>query len=312
MNRFVLRVAAPAALAALLTTGCLGCSQQPTTAAPSVSSTPNPTSAAQADFDATISALEVSYDARVGVSLLDTSDDSVLDHRAGERFGFASSVKALIAAAMLNTLTEGEREQRVTWSQADLDRAGYTPVTSVHVNEGMTYDALAEAAVRTSDNAATNLVLARLGGPEAVTAAFRAFGDSTTVLAREEPRLNEWEVGSTANTSTPRAMTEALRSVLVGDALSPKSRATLLGWMSDNPTGDALIRAGAPAGWSVADKSGGAGGMRNDIAIVTPPGGAPIILSVLTQRNDPDAKWDDELVAKAAQAALSAVSSTRG
>lgn len=42
--------------------------------------------------------------------------------------------------------------------------------------------------------------------------------------------------------------------------------------MSNNATGDELIRAGVPSDWIVADKSGaGSYGTRNDIAIVTPP-----------------------------------------
>jgi len=74
--------------------------------------------------------------------------------------------------------------------------------------------------------------------------------------------------------------------------------------MSGNATSDSLIRAGAPSDWTVADKSGGAGGIRNHVAIVTPPNGAPIIISVLTAKNDPAAEYDDELVPRAARAVL--------
>ncbi|NKU92222.1 hypothetical protein GS904_07090 [Rhodococcus hoagii] len=53
--------------------------------------------------------------------------------------------------------------------------------------------------------------------------------------------------------------------------------------MSGNATGAPLVRAGAPDGCSVADKSGGAGPIRNDIAIVTPPGRAPAFLALLAK-----------------------------
>jgi beta-lactamase class A len=77
--------------------------------------------------------------------------------------------------------------------------------------------------------------------------------------------------------------------------------------MSGNATGDTLIRAGAPDGWVVADKSGGAGGIRNDVAVVTPPGRAPVVVTVFTTRNDPDARYDDALVARAAAIVLGAL-----
>ncbi|MBD8487112.1 hypothetical protein IFT79_15970, partial [Frigoribacterium sp. CFBP 8759] len=61
----------------------------------------------------------------------------------------------------------------------------------------------------------------------------------------------------------------------------------------------------------VADKSGGAGGIRNDVAIVVPPSGGPVVISVLTTRNDPAARYDDSLVAAVAEVALSAVAAAR-
>ena len=49
--------------------------------------------------------------------------------------------------------------------------------------------------------------------------------------------------------------------------------------MKGNTTGDKLIRAGAPKGWEVGDKSGaGSYGTRNDIAIVWPPIGNQLSL----------------------------------
>src|SRR5690625_6617540 len=57
-------------------------------------------------------------------------------------------------------------------------------------------------------------------------------------------------------------------AVLGADHLAPADKELLIDWMSANATGDTLIRAGAPTDWVVADKSGGAGPLRNDIAVV--------------------------------------------
>jgi beta-lactamase class A len=44
-----------------------------------------------------------------------------------------------------------------------------------------------------------------------------------------------------------------------------------------------MIRAGVPKNWIVGDKTGrGANGATNDIAIIRPPGRAPILLAIYT------------------------------
>ncbi|QKE02858.1 class A beta-lactamase [Nocardioides marmotae] len=279
-------------------------SSGPTPSSPS-SSAP---AVAAAPIDRRLAALEERYDARVGVSLLDTGDGAAYSYRGDQRFGFASSVKVLVAAELLRRTGSAERAELVRWTQDDVDAAGYSPVTEAHVDRGLPLLRLAEAAVRESDNTATNLVLERLDGPAGLTRGLLGRGDTTTVLADDEPGLNEVSPGSPANTTTPDAFVADLRALLGPEWLTDADRRLLLGWMSGNPGGDPLIRAGAPAGWRVAQKSGGAGPVRNDVAVLTPPDGrAPVLLAVLTTRLDPSAPYDDALVADAAEVALGAL-----
>ncbi|MBV8931018.1 MAG: serine hydrolase, partial [Kutzneria sp.] len=106
---------------------------------------------------------------------------------------------------------------------------------------------------------------------------------------------------------TPRAMASTLRAFALGDALPADKRDVLVGMMQANTTGDALIRAGVPAGWQVGDKTGTADyGTRNDIALVWPPRRAPIVLVILSDRPAKDAAFDDKLTAQAAAVALKA------
>lgn len=68
------------------------------------------------------------------------------------------------------------------------------------------------------------------------------------------------------------------------------------------------MRSVVPAGWQVGDKTGTASyGTRNDIALVTPPGGDPVVIAVLTRQMTSDAEHDDALVAEAARIALDAL-----
>lgn len=250
-------------------------------------------------MSAPLAAMEAEYGVRVGVSAL-AADGSAVEYRADERFGYASTLKVFAAGLLLATTTPAERSATVTWTQADLDAAGFSPATTEHLDDGLTLEQLAEAAVRQSDNTALNLVLEAVGGPDALQRFLRGLGDPTTVVTADEPELNTVTEGSDANTTTPAAFTAALEAQLQDEAVA----GTLLTWMSGNATGDALIRAGAPAGWVVADKSGGAGGIRNDIAVVTRPDGERILLSILTTKTDPDADNDDAVVAETARAVL--------
>lgn len=55
----------------------------------------------------------------------------------------------------------------------------------------------------------------------------------------------------------------------------------MTGWMAANRTGDRRLRAGIPAGWRVADKTGtGGNGQANDIAVLWPPDRGPIVATV--------------------------------
>lgn len=248
--------------------------------------------------------LEQEYDARVGVSMIDLEDGSTLSHQGGERFGFASTMKAFAAAALLRSTSAEERGRLVQWSSADVDAAGYSPVTEQAVDTGLTLGELAEAAVRESDNTAMNLVLEHLGGPRSLQRSLEGLGDSVSRPVDFEPELNDIVAGDAANTSTADALAGDLERIVAGEWLNEEDRRVFMEWMSGNATGDTLIRSGVPEAWSVAEKSGGAGAIRNDVAVLQPPEGEPIVLVVLTERNDADEEYEDALVADVARAVL--------
>lgn len=297
-GRRVLIVSGVAMAAAMILAGCGSTS----TSTPPLVTSQDVTDTTQLMI--ALKSLESDFDARVGIAALDTETGTRVEFRATERFGYASTVKAFVAAQLLREVAPADREELATWDQADVDSAGYSPVTSKHVAEGLTFADLAEAAVRESDNTAMNLVLERIGGPSALDATFAQLGDAATEVVNGEPELNTIQPHSTADTTTPSAFTTNLAAYLDEAVLKPSDRAVWLDWMSGNATGDTLIRAGAPEGWVVADKSGGAGGIRNDIALVTPPGRQPIVLSIFTAKDDPGAEYEDELVEQAAALVL--------
>nr|WP_191297093.1 class A beta-lactamase [Paenibacillus sp. PL91] len=247
--------------------------------------------------------LETEYGARLGVYAIDTGTGRTIAYRPDERFAYASTYKALAAGFVLKTSTADELDKVISYTKDDLD--SYSPVTEQHVNTGMSLRDLCEAAVRYSDNTAGNLLFKQLGGPEGYEVELRQIGDQVTQANRFEPDLNEAVPDDTRDTSTPRAIATTLTSFTVGDVLPDDKRSILMDWMSGNATGDELIRAGASEDWKVADKSGaGSYGTRNDIAVVWPPNGAPIVIVIMSSHDAQDADYNNALIAQAAKSAL--------
>lgn len=250
--------------------------------------------------------LEEQFAARLGVYAIDTGTGESVEFRSDERFAFASTYKALAAAAVLEQNSLSEMDSVVTYDSGDI--VTYSPITEAEVDTGMTLHDIAAAAVQYSDNTAGNLLFDELGGPEGFESALAAVGDDVTVSEREETDLNSFVPGDDSDTSTPRALATALAAYAVGDALTPDKRQLFTAWLQGNTTGDALIRAGVPDGWTVGDKTGAADyATRNDIAVVWPSEGAPLVMAILSDKSEPDAEYDDRLIAAAASVVIGAL-----
>ncbi|KJC64813.1 class A beta-lactamase [Agreia bicolorata] len=292
-----------AGVAVLVLLGGCAASEAPaasqTVSAPATSASPT----APSDPTPAFAQLEQEFDARLGIYALDPDTRAEVAYRADERFAYASTFKALAAGILLKTVSDDELDGLITYDAGDL--LPNSPVTEANVDNGMTLRAVAEAAVRFSDNTAGNIMLERLGGPEGFTQALRELGDTTSSSDRIETELNSAIPGDTRDTTTPRAFALDLATLLTTDALGAAQQSQLIDWMTGNATGAELITAGLDAGWSVADKSGaGAYGTRNDIALLWPPSGSPIVLVVMSNRPTEDADYDNALIARAAEAAL--------
>lgn len=225
--------------------------------------------------------LEQRHGGRLGVAVLDTAAANLLAHRGDQRFALCSTFKFLAAAFVLARVDRNEESlsRRIVYAKDSL--VTYSPITEKHVGEGgLTVGEICDAAVTLSDNTAGNLLLDSFGGPAGLTAYMRSLGDSVTRLDRRETELNEAKPGDPRDTTTPVAMLEVLRKTVLGTALSASSREQLTAWLVANKTGDKRLRAGVPKGWRVGDKTGsGANNVTNDIAVIWPPGRAPIIVA---------------------------------
>lgn len=229
---------------------------------------------------------------RLGVSIFDTKTQEPFNHNGDDRFPMCSTFKFLAAAAVLKRVDE-EKEQLGRLIPVT---AGDVVPGSSHIKEpvpgGLTMAQLCEAAMIYSDNTAGNLILASLGGPQAIGAFARTLGDTMTRLDRNEPTLNESIPGDPRDTTTPNAMLRSMQTLLIGEILSGASKKQLTQWLLNNKTGATRLSAGLPVGWRIGDKTGtGERGSTNDIAIIWPPDRAPVLVAVyLTETSAPAEK----------------------
>jgi len=251
-------------------------------AAPAVASLKAVAQTNAGDVQTGLAGLERDHGGRLGVCVLDVAGGRRLEHRANERFAMCSTFKVLAAALVLTRVDRREEDldRRIVYSKEDV--VSYSPETEKHAGEGgMTLGEICKAALTLSDNTAGNLMLESFGGPPELTRFARSLGDGVTRLDRIETALNEAKPGDPRDTTTPAAMLENLRKIVLGDALSARSREQMTNWMVANKTGDKRLRAGIPTDWRVADKTGGGGNAEtNDIAVIWPLDRGPIVVTV--------------------------------
>ncbi|MFI6927088.1 class A beta-lactamase [Nonomuraea spiralis] len=287
------------ALAAVAALGApAGAEARPASAARPVSGT--------AEVKEQLRALEVSYRGRIGAYAIDTGTGKTLSYRGGELFPSRSTFKAILCGAILTkarTTDPGLLQRTLHWTAQEV--VANSPITELpeNVKNGMTVDRLCHAAITVSDNTAGNVLLKQIGGPAGLTRYYRSLGDPVGRLDRWEPELNDWKPGEKRDTVKPAFMARSLSKLTVGDTLEPKDRQRLNEWLRASTTGPERIRKGLPSTWIVGDKTGGAAGAYapgSDIAVAWPPTGAPLIIAVYTNRDDPAATMDDSVIAKTA------------
>ena len=229
---------------------------------------------------------------RIGLYAENLATGRRISWRANERFVMCSTFKASLAAMVLARVDRGQEQLRQTISYGPGDVPDwYAPVARKNLAKGgMSVVDMCEAAVEYSDNTCANLLLARVGGPSALTAFWRSIGDAVTRLDHNEPILNRSPPGDPHDTTTPAAMAANLRRLLLGKVLSADSRERLTGWMVDCKTGDDRLRGGIPKTWRIADKTGNNGkDASGDIAVAWPKPEAPILICAYTQGGLPTA-----------------------
>lgn len=249
--------------------------------------------------------IEQENNVTIGVYGMNTDNGKVYQHKAEERFAFASTYKAIASGILLNNTPNNKLNKKIKINEQDI--VAYSPVTEKYIGKTMSLKSLVQASMLQSDNTANNKIINEIGGIEGFNKELKSLGDYISKPQRLEPDLNDYDPTKIADTTTPKAAATSLNKLLTSKQMDKENQALLKQVMIENETGDSLIKAGVPKHYTVGDKSGQGltYGTRNDLAFIyTDKHAKPIILAVYTKQDQKNAKPDDKIIAAAAEEAI--------
>ncbi|WP_083468679.1 serine hydrolase [Nostoc piscinale] len=221
-----------------------------------------------------------------GIFLVDLDNGGYVDINAAVGFPAASTIKVPILVAFFQDVDAGKiRLDEMLTMQQDMVAGGsgnfqFKPI-------GTQYSALEVATkmITISDNTATNMLIARLGGIDALNQRFRSWGLTTTVIKNKLPDLQG------TNITSPKELGNLMAMVNQGNFVSLRSRDIMLDIMRRTER-DHLLPSGLGAGARIYHKTGDIGTMLADTGLVDIPNGKRYIISVMVKRpnNDPRAE----------------------
>jgi beta-lactamase class A len=227
-------------------------------------------------------------DLTAGVFLVDLDTGNYLDVNGTTPFSAASMIKVPVLIAFFQEVDAGRISLDEVLTMTEADRAGGSGDMQFDA-EGSQYTALETATkmIIISDNTATNMLIRRMGGIDAVNQRFQSWGLDNTHIQNLLPDLEG------TNLTTPRELVELMAMVSRGDLVSLRSRDRLLDIMRRTQT-STLIPAGVgdPRA-TIAHKTGDIGSMVGDVGIVDMPTGQRYSIAVMVKRPHNDSRAQD-------------------
>ena len=224
-------------------------------------------------------------DGVMGVAILDLTDGRILLHNADRVFSTASSIKIAI---LLELYRQDQEARAGAKGKAKLDDIyTFDPkdlVEDSQIMAGLTAGVtrvtnrdLAQFTVAVSDNAATNVLIDRVG-MQNVNATLRSLGLTKTMLRRKMIDIAAARRGD-ENVATPQEMVRLLEMIYKEKALNKQATAEFIKQLSTLK--QSYIPRLLPDNVQVANKPGDLEAVRNDSGIVYEQN-RPFAISVMT------------------------------
>ena len=215
---------------------------------------------------------------QAGVFVLDLDTGAYLDYDSTSIFSAASTIKLPVLIAFFQDVEAGKISfNEMLTMEPEMIAKGSGDMQ--YQKAGKQYTALETATkmMAISDNTATNMLIARLGGAEALNQRFRSWGLVVTTINKLLPDLE----GN--NTTTPQELANLMVMVNEGRLVSVRSRDRILDIMRQTVT-NTLLPPGLGKGATIAHKTGDIGSILADVGLIDMPIGKRYVASVMVQR----------------------------
>ncbi|MBD2531561.1 serine hydrolase [Nostoc flagelliforme FACHB-838] len=221
-----------------------------------------------------------------GVFLVDLDTGNYVDVNGSNSFPAASTIKVPILIAFFQDVDAGKiRLDEMLTMEQNMIAGGSGNLQ--YKSAGTQYAALEVVTkmITVSDNTATNMLIAKLGGMDALNQRFRTWGLTTTMIRNQLPDLQG------TNTTSPKELGNLMAIVSQGSLVSMPSRDLMLDILRRTER-NTLLPSGLGTGARAYHKTGDIGTMLADAGLIIVPTGKRYVAAVMVQRpgNDPRAE----------------------
>ncbi|MBV8885117.1 MAG: serine hydrolase [Chroococcidiopsidaceae cyanobacterium CP_BM_RX_35] len=219
-----------------------------------------------------------------GVFFVDLDTGAYVELNSFSTFSAASMIKFPIAVAFFQEVDAGKiRLDEMLSVEPKLIGSGSGEMQYKPPGTKFTSLETVTKMITISDNTATNMLIARMGGAAALNQRFRSWGLTATQIRNWLPDL------SGTNTTSPRDLANLMASVNQGELMSLRSRDRLLDIMR-HTTINTLLPPGLGAGATIAHKTGDIGTLVGDVGLVDMPSGKRYIAVTVVKRSYNDSR----------------------
>lgn len=280
--------------------------------------------AAPPEMVSALRALWASFPGKAGIAVMKTDGSWMVSYRGDEPMPQQSVSKLWVAISVMDAVDKGQLslDDQVTLKKSDITLF-HQPIAGLIGPNGYTTTiaSLLTRAMTQSDNTANDFLMRRVGGPTAIRELISSkrlgairFGPGERHFQAATAGLSwkpEYSFAGAFNTAraalspaarkaamdryvsdpmdgaTPAAIARSLARLKRGELLSPQSTRYLLNVMQSTETGRARLKAGVPAGWKLAHKTGTGQDLRNrtagfnDVGIMIAPDGTSYAVAVM-------------------------------
>lgn len=256
-------------------------------------------------LESDLARIGASLQSHLGIAVVDIETGQAADYNGDQVMPQQSVSKLWVALTALDLADSGALDlaERGTVRRENLTLF-HQPIRKKVLAQGSfttTYADFMSRALVGSDNTANDMLLNRIGGPDAVRRLLEAkgidgisFGPGERIMQSQLAGL-EWDqsfslgktffevrkgvahdqrrmifddyVNDPIDGARPLAMARALARLAKGELISPRSTQVLMGLMRDAKSGPNRLKGGLPQGWQIAHKTG-----TGQVLDIVPPG----------------------------------------